>query len=427
MGAVARWVFLAWGLAVAAATAAGAVPALVVTPCGADTRGGLDGRVVKVTTLEAAGPGSLRAALAAAGPRLVVFEVGGVIDLERTSLRVTEPNLTLAGQTAPDPGITLSRGTLEIATHDVLVQHLAVRPGAAGQPHKSGWSPDAICMNAASRVVIDHCSATWAVDENLSASGPRYDGPEATSHDVTIRHCLIAEGLDNASHEKGRHSKGSLIHDSCRNIAVIGNLYAHNADRNPYFKADSSGAIVNNLIYNPGKVAIRVSFPHGEWRGRALPPEGRVTIVGNVLRGGADTRWRLPLIAGTGEVFAQDNLASDHDGEPLPLVGYGIQELAVRPLWPTGLTAIPAAAVAEQVLREAGARPWSRDPIDQRIVDSVRQRQGRVIDSQDEVGSYPHAAPTRRALEVPVTGVEAWLAGFEPEPSRAAAARGRPP
>jgi hypothetical protein len=140
---------------------------------GMDTLGGLEGRVIRVTSLENDGVGTLRAALEAKGPRLVVFEVGGVIDLARKGMRVTEPHLTLAGQTAPDPGITLIRGALAVETHDVVVQHLSVRPGDAGRPRKSGWSPDGIAVNAAWNVIIDHCSATWAVDENLSVSGPR--------------------------------------------------------------------------------------------------------------------------------------------------------------------------------------------------------------------------------------------------------------
>ena len=170
------WACVAWLLAVAAA-------AQVVASdrqdggFGMDTLGGLEGRVMRVTSLEPSGPGSLREAIEAKGSRLVVFEVGGVIDLARKSLRVTEPYLTIAGQTAPDPGITLLRGSLAIETHDAVIQHLSVRPGDAGRPRKSGWSPDGIAVNAASNVIIDHCSATWAVDENLSASGPRYQGP----------------------------------------------------------------------------------------------------------------------------------------------------------------------------------------------------------------------------------------------------------
>src|SRR5260370_35513909 len=90
--------------------------------------GGVDGVVLRVTTLDAGGPGSLRSALEDDRPRLVVFEVGGVIDLGGQSLIVTTPHLTIAGQTEPDPGITIIRGGLTIETHAVVWQHPAVRP-----------------------------------------------------------------------------------------------------------------------------------------------------------------------------------------------------------------------------------------------------------------------------------------------------------
>jgi hypothetical protein len=383
---------------------------------GMDTVGGLEGRVIRVISLEREGPGTLRAAIETRGPRLVVFEVGGVIDLARTSLRVREPHLTIAGQTAPDPGITLIRGSLAVETHDVVIQHLSVRPGDAGRPRKSGWSPDGIAMNAASGVIIEHCSTTWSVDENLSVSGPRYDGPAATSHDVTLRHCLIAEGLNDSSHEKGPHSKGSLMHDGCRNVAVIGNLYAHNADRNPYFKAETTGVIVNNLIYNPGRAVIRVSFPKSEWEGRPTPAEGRISIVGNVFIAGPDTRPTLPMIAGTGDVFEEDNRAEGSDGQPRLVRDAQLRTLADKPVWPAGLRVLPASEVTGYVTRMAGSRPWRRDAIDQRIVDSVLRREGRIIDSQEEVGGYPAYRATRRELGTIPDGIEArrqWLESME--------------
>jgi hypothetical protein len=388
---------------------------------GMGTVGGLEGRVIRVTSLEREGPGTLRAAVEAKGPRLVVFEVGGVIDLARKNLRIKEPYLTIAGQTAPNPGITLLRGSLSVETHDVVIQHLAVRPGDAGQPRKSGWSPDGIGLNAASNVVIDHCSTTWAVDENLSVSGPRYQGPAATSHDVTIRHCLIAEGLDNSSHEKGPHSKGSLIHDGCRNIAIVANLYAHNVDRNPYFKAETTGVIVNSLIYNPGRAIIRVSFPKSEWQGRPTPAEGRVSVVGNVLIAGGDTRSSLPMIAGTGEIYEQDNVAQGRDGKPVLVLDPRVRKLPQKPVWPAELRALPASEVVDSVVRTVGSRPWQRDPIDQRIVDTVRKREGRIIDSQEEVGGYPRREPTRRELGIVPVGAEArrqWLDHMEQKDSQ---------
>jgi hypothetical protein len=254
------------------------------------------------------------------------------------------------------------------------------------------------------------------VDENLSVSGPRYQGPAATSHDVTIRHCLIAGGLDNSSHEKGPHSKGSLIHDCCRNIAIIANLYAHNADRNPYFKAETTGVIVNNLIYNPGRAIIRVSFPKSEWQGRPMPAEGRVSVIGNVLIAGADTRSSLPMIAGTGEVYEQDNMAQGREGKPVLVLDPQVRKLPEKPVWPAQLRVLPARDVVDYVLRTVGSRPWQRDPIDQRIVDSVRKREGRIIDSQDQVGGYPRRESARRELRTIPEGAEArrqWLGRME--------------
>src|SRR5262249_49856471 len=156
------------------------------------------------------GPGSLRRAIDAPRPRLIVFEVGGVIDLGGVSLVVRNPEVTIAAQTAPDPGITIIRGELSVETHDVVIQHIAVRPGTRG-----GGAPDAIGARGreAYSILFDHCSATWGIDENLSVSGPADGEPSGTAHDVTIRSCLIAEGLSHAGHPKGEHSKGTLIHD----------------------------------------------------------------------------------------------------------------------------------------------------------------------------------------------------------------------
>ncbi|MCH5375912.1 MAG: pectate lyase, partial [Planctomycetes bacterium] len=238
----------------------------------AATPGGRGGQILRVTNLHASGPGSLREALEADGPRIVVFEVGGVIDLGKRSLSIRNPYVTVAGQTAPSPGITVIKGGIGIQTHDVILQHLRVRPGEAGAAKKSGWEVDAIATGSGAHdVVIDHCSASWATDENVSASGERFRGNsveqwrEGTSHRVTIGHCIIAEGLDNSTHGKGRHSKGSLIHDNATEIAIIANLYASNARRNPYFKGGARGVVVNNLIDNPGSAAIHYGLQRGEW------------------------------------------------------------------------------------------------------------------------------------------------------------------
>ncbi len=383
---------------------------------GTDTRAGRGGRVIRVTNLDADGPGSLRAAVEAKGPRIVVFEVGGVIDLERSTLAVAEPFLTIAGQTAPSPGITLIRGGISITTDHVLIRHLSVRPGDAGQPKRSGWEPDGIATNAAHHVVIDHCSVTWAVDENLSASGPRHDGPDHTSHDITFSNCIIAEGLSDSSHVKGPHSKGSLIHDYCTNIAIVNNLYAHNVERNPYFKAFTTGVVVNNVIYNPGRRAVKVSFPEGEWRDEPIKPRNaRIAVVGNVLIKGADSNESMAMVADKGDVYMNDNIARDTDATAVAMTSGGINLLERKPVWPDGLQPLPAKETVDYVVRHAGARPKDRDPIDRRIIGEFLDRKGRVIDSQEDVGGYPRYKMTRRPLDVPDDNVQGWLARMAAE------------
>ena len=381
---------------------------------GVDTPAGRGGKVIRVTNLNSGGAGSLRAALETKGPRIVVFEVGGVIDLATKNIAISEPFCTIAGQTAPAPGITIIRGGMYIGTHDVLVRHLRVRPGDAGKSKRSGWEPDGISTSGpdAYNIVIDHCSISWAVDENLSASGPRTEGPEATSRKITFSNCIIAECLDNSSHAKGRHSKGSLIHDFCRDIAVIGNLYAHNARRNPYFKAHTTGVIVNNVIYNPGAAAVQLNYSDGEWRETKIKPVNcHVAIVGNVMIHGKNTRGGLAMVAGRGDAYIRDNIAVDKVGKPAAMRSGRINKLKEKPVWPDGLTPLPAKDAAAYIIRYAGARPTERDEVDKRIIGDFQRRKGRIIDSQDDAGGYPKPKPTKRKLNAPArpAEVEAWL------------------
>ena len=367
------------------------------------TPGGRGGAILRVTTLAARGPGSLAEAIATKGPRIIVFEVGGVIDLGCKSVGITRPFVTVAGQTAPSPGITIVRGGVGIATHDVIVRHVRVRPGEAGRAKRSGWEVDAIATSAGARdVIVDHCSCTWATDENLSASGPRFEGEtveqwrKATSHRITISNCLIAEGLSRSTHAKGAHSKGSLIHDNATQIAIVGNLYAHNVRRNPLFKGGARGVVVNNFVYNPGSSAAAYGLVLREW-GLRKHLAGQMALVGNVLRGGPDTRKGMALLGvrGTCEVFLEDNLATTRDGKPMPMLAGKCTRLDAPPLWPEGLKPLPAGRVRKHVLANAGARPWDRDEIDRRILREAATGGGRIIDSEQDVGGYPAPKPTR--------------------------------
>lgn len=392
----------------------------------ASTPGGRGGAIVRVTTLAADGPGSLAEALARPGPRIVVFEVGGVIDLGRRELKVTEPFLTVAGQTAPSPGITLVKGGLSIQTHDVVIRHLRVRPGSAGLRRDAGVDFDAITTVAARDVIVDHCSLTWATDENLSASGPRFDGTDvgawrsATSHRITFSNNLIAEGLGHATHAKGEHSKGSLIHDLADEILIVRNLYAHNRERSPLFKGGARGYVINNLIYDPGAKAIHYNLIAEEWKGHD-PVAGRMVVVGNVLRGGPSTPASTSLLAvgGSGdlEVHLAGNLAVDRTGQPLrELTRYTTAPIRITlsrdvPRLPAGVDVLPASAVQDAVVAGVGARPWDRDAHDARVLANVIEDRGGMIDDESEVGGYPVQAPTQAAFDP-----AAWdLATMEPK------------
>lgn len=370
------------------------------------TLGGRGGRILRVSTLAASGPGSLRAALEARGPRLIVFEVGGVIDLAGASWTLRDPFVTLAGQTAPPPGITLIRGELNVATHDVIVQHLRFRPGAWGRAARSGGDQDGLSTQAgAHHVIVDHCSFSWATDENLSVGGPRFDGRHG--HAITFSHNLVYEGLSHSVHPKGEHSKGTLVHDNAQGILLLGNVYASNRERNALFKGGVQAAMVNNLVYNPGGKAVHYNLVGHEWEGQP-PRTGRIALVGNVLRHGPDTPPGTPLFAlggqGDVELHLHDNLAFAALGAPAPLTGRyttgGARLLpAPEPALPPRLQALPAAQLEDRLPALVGARPWDRDAADLKLLSDLAEDRGRLIDRESDSSGYPRHAPSARRFD----------------------------
>lgn len=389
---------------------------------GTDTPAGLGGalpdglsRIVRVTNLNASGEGSLAWALGLARPRVVVFEVGGVIDLAGQSITVTQPFLTVAGQSAPAPGITLIRGGLNIRTHDVRVQHIRVRPGDNLQPKRSGWESDGISVAGenAKDVHIDHVSVSWAVDENLSASGNRYKGYGQTAERVTFSNNLIAEALDYASHKKGKHSKGLLVHDYVRDVAVVRNLFVSNDRRNPYFKAHTIGFVANNIIYNAGNAAIQVNYIEREWEGQSTgPANARVAVVNNQLVYGRDTYSDLALVSVRGDAYLTGNSVTNLMGEPMPITEGAVNSLASAPSWLTGYELWDADEMREHLVASVGATPWARDAIDTRIINGVATGKARIIDSQQDVGGYPSYKQTNKKFDIPDDKIAEWLLGY---------------
>jgi len=360
---------------------------------GTETEGGLSGTVIKVTNLNNSGPGSFRAACEDSCKRIAVFEVGGVIDLELSTINVTNPYLTIAGQTAPSPGITLIKGHLTSTTHDVVIQHIAVRPGDAT------IEMDAISTGSTREdvhhVVFDHCSATWATDENLSLVNA------SSNHDITIYKCLIGEGLN-----FNDHSCGSLIYGYIGNLTIIGCLYAHNIRRNPRINNNTEFVLANNIFYNWGSF----SDNRGDYANCVHLREARGSIVGNLALGGHDTQDfgnGLYFVRGhdgiyEGEAYFEDNLIKHADGQStIEENDELIRRLDSKPLWPEGLILKTVPESVNDVLRTVGARAGERDTIDGRIVNSVIYRSGTIINRQSDVEGYPQYTMTTRSLTVP--------------------------
>jgi hypothetical protein len=381
---------------------------------GVATPAGRGGAILRVSTLADDGEGSLRAALSTPGvePRVIVFEVSGTIVLS-DNLVVEHPFVTIAGQTAPSPGITLRGAALQIATHDVLVQHLRIRVGDDPEGPRPALRDGLLLFGDDGRdvhnVVVDHVSVSWAIDENASTS------TSGLRRDITIVNSIVSEGLSLSLHTEGEHSKGLLVGEDSRNIAVLRNLFAHNYRRNPEIKGRTTSIVANNLIYNSGLVAI-------EFNSGAM----QSSIVGNVMILGPSTGDNdlvavdLSVEPGSA-IYLADNVAPEvldiHEDLTFdPIVDQ-------PPMSLPGLTILPSADVEEHVLVNAGARPADRDAVDLRIVAEVRARNGRIINSPAEVGGWPVLAENRHTLVIPqnpggdddadgYTNLEEWLHGL---------------
>ena len=368
---------------------------------GAETKGGLNGRIIRVTTLASDGPGSLRAAVEADGPRLVVFEVGGQVVLDQ-DLVVRHAALTVAGQTAPPPGITLVGAGIVIKASDVVLEHLRIRIGDG--PGPSPHNRDGISIEgnkSGSRIVenvlIDNCSIAWAIDEGVTFL---YSGVRR----ATIRDSIVAESLSHSLHPKGEHSMAVLVGRGAHEIAVLNNLLAHNTFRNPVVAPNASAFVGNNLIYDFGLHAIHV-YGDMSLPAPVVAAVGNVGILGESNRGqtglvyipkSADPRTRL---------FLLDNLGPDG---PLPddylHIEQGGPEIILAtspPFWPDGFAAEPTAELENAIVDHVGAWPAARDSVDLRIIDQVLDRSGVIIDRPSDVGGLIKHPPTYRALDIP--------------------------
>ncbi|MGL4239266.1 pectate lyase family protein [Tabrizicola sp.] len=335
---------------------------------GAVTAGGRGGPVIRVTNLERGGKGSLAWALSSlSGPRIVVFEVGGIIKL-RDEIRVNG-EVTVLGQTAPGEGITIEGGRLVVVGDDVIIRGIHFRPGTGKGQDRTARDGISIGSKGQTvrRVIVDRNSIMWATDENASTW--------YTVEDVTYSNNIIAEGLLNAGHADGRHSMGMLIGQKTNRISILRNAFFSNYWRNPQIEETAAAEVINNLIYNYGPGGIQIS-----------KGPSRVDVIGNVMVAGpntpdVDTRPAISLEdASPGAAyFLKDNLT------PLGIdvaSGDGVAFLAASPLVApeSGTPVLPSHMVKSHVLAEAGARVPALDRADQRILDSLSENTGRTFD-----------------------------------------------
>lgn len=368
------------------------------------------GAVIKVTNIEDSGPGSLRDCLEGLDmPRICIVETSGTIALDRAIF--VQPNVYLAGQTAPGDGLQLrlsgqdngSAALIIKNSHDVLIRSIKSRPGPGAVPTPS---VSAILVENSERVMLDRLSLMFASDQVFSV---HVEG--GTSRDITLQRSIIAYGLDHANHPKGRHSKGALIcsalsdaqarGDRCGYVTLWKNLFAHNNDRNPDMKSTSMPMqVANNVFYN-----ARSQF--GEFYDRQGSME--VDYVGNLVLRGPNTRKSRPVYPVElfdfrddfeVRIYVDDNLAASHRGSDRILPPLTRDQRVSRPLTLEAmpLPLQPATDLLTVVLTDVGDRlPAGRRPsdrLDQRVLDDVKQRVGRIIDHPDQVGGYP--APVQR-------------------------------
>ena len=396
---------------------------------GTETLGGLEGKVVKVTSLEDSGSGTLRAAVEEVKePRLVVFEVSGYIDLKK-DIPIRSPHITIAGQTAPSPGVTLRDAGIRIRTHDVVVQHLRIRVGNR-EGGKSMHDRDGIQLVGEDKipagqfpeptiynVVIDNCSVSWGTDEGISTY---FKGIK----DVTIRDSIISEALDKAGHPKGGHSMGLLVGDHSQNVTILRNLFAHNRYRNPVVKGNTATIVANNVMYDIGNNAL-----HSYGAGEGLP--AKLTAIGNVLLVGptrakeskgkskavnfySDKSTKNGWTNEGSQIFVSGNLVPEGSIEAQKLLDYDVF-VKEAPVKLEGLNILPADQVKETVLKNVGARPKDRDAVDERVIKEVREGTGGIIDTQADVGGWPELKRNERKLVVPDKDRSTWLDQFTKE------------
>ncbi len=363
---------------------------------GAYSEGGRGGDVYYVTNVNDSGAGSLRYGIdSASGPRTIVFAVSGVIQLE-SDLEVDQDYITIAGQTAPGDGICLRDACFKIKADHVIVRYIRSRLG-----DDAGRESDAISITRGKNIIMDHCSASWSVDECFSCS----TGDRDKIDNITVQWCIISEALKNSIHSKGAHSYGALIRGCYgAKYSYHHNLFAHNSSRNPRpgnydrntyvldpnglqfdfrnnvlynwngtrpgYDADTDSVCRYNYVANYGKPGPNSSTPG--WIYKAGCKHFRAYYSGNYFDGSIPTdQWSLVYFSGSWTQSEKEAYKQTVPFSTGPIVTDTAQE------------------AYDKVMEHAGASLGVRDSVDARVISDVRNGTGAIIDDEDEVGSWP--------------------------------------
>lgn len=350
------------------------------------TSGGRGGKTIFVTNLNDNGEGSLRKAISTKGPRTILFNVSGNIELE-SPLDINNPDLTIAGQSAPGDGICIKNYSVNIKANNVIIRFLRFRMG-----DEKGYEGDALGGNRHQEgIIIDHCSISWATDECASFYHNK---------NFTLQWCIISESLNQSVHAKGPHGYGAIW--GGEGATFHHNLLASHNSRNPRFSGSSTTLntenelveFANNVIYNWGMN----SAYGGE--------KGKYNIINNYYKPGLATQQvrknrLIEVWSPYGQFFIKGNVIEGNNQVNADNWNGGVQgknpdSARVNTPFLTQNLEIQAAEKAYvDVLKKAGAN-YFRDAVDERIINEVKsgistsgKNKNGIIDSQKDVGSWP--------------------------------------
>ena len=420
---------------------------------GVGVTGGDGGTIYRVTRLDdAKNPdtglpmvGTLRYAINQVGARRILFSVSGTIYLEEEPLRIKTGNITIDGQSAPGDGICIANQPIVVeGANNVIIRYIRIRLG-----DNSKTESDALSVNGATGVVLDHLSCSWSVDECVSCYG---------NTNFTMQYCIISESLRMSVHGKGKHGYGGIWGGT--NASFHHNLLAHHDSRNPrfdhdYVNAQCAGPIdyVNNVVYNWGNNSAyggegstngaggrQINFVKNYYKyGPATPISKRIRFVDPTTNcpnctdklGGIVVPAQIYL-AGNYMYGSEAITADNWQGSTVQT-----DEVKVLNRWTEGLTTMlneqSAEAAYETVLAKAGCS-LRRDVVDTRIVEEVRkgtytytgcrESNNGLIDSQADVGGWPELKSETKPMDTDFDGIpDEWETNYNLDPLNPADAR----